>query len=173
MIAAGVRIRRTLTLNSFRPCPHEGLTLAGRRDEHFTTNIVSHHKRFISLNFFAPVRKMSECFGQGEQLLEQEKTLVEGAGSVGFAALCNRKIEGAAGKSVAVVVSGGNIDLNVLSTILERGRAKDGRLTHLKVVLPDKPGTLVELSAVLAGHRGNVLQLCRGCDIAPAIEKVV
>jgi threonine dehydratase len=78
---------------------------------------------------------------------------------VGFAALCNRKIEGVAGKSVAVVVSGGNIDLNVLSTILERGRAKDGRLTHWKVVLPDKPGTLVELSAVLAGHRANVLQI--------------
>src|SRR5262245_41489026 len=73
MIAAGVRIRRTLTLNSFRPCQHEGLTLVGRRNEHFTTNIVSHRKRFISLNFFALVRKMSECFGQGEQLLEQER----------------------------------------------------------------------------------------------------
>jgi threonine dehydratase len=92
-------------------------------------------------------------------LLEQEKTLVEGAGSVGFAALCNRKIEGVAGKSVAVVVSGGNIDLNMLSKILERGRVKDGRLTHLRVVLPDKPGSLVELSVLLAGHRANVLQI--------------
>ena len=92
-------------------------------------------------------------------LLEQEKTLVEGAGSVGFAALCNRKIEGVAGKNVAVVVSGGNIDLNMLSKILERGRAKDGRLTHLKVVLPDKPGSLVELAALLADHRANVLQI--------------
>jgi threonine dehydratase len=92
-------------------------------------------------------------------LLEQEKTLVEGAGSVGFAALSNRKIQGVAGKNVAVIVSGGNIDLNILSKILERGRAKDGRLTHLKVVLPDKPGSLVELSALLAGHRANVLQI--------------
>jgi threonine dehydratase len=92
-------------------------------------------------------------------LLEQEKTLVEGAGAVGFAALCNRKIEGVAGKNVAVVVSGGNIDLNILSKILERGRVKDGRLTHVKVVLPDKPGSLVELSALMAGHRANILQI--------------
>jgi len=92
-------------------------------------------------------------------LLEQEKTLVEGAGSVGFAALCNRKIQGVAGKNVAVIVSGGNIDLNMLSKILERGRVKDGRLTHLIVVLPDKPGSLVELSALLAGHRANVLRI--------------
>lgn len=92
-------------------------------------------------------------------LLEQEKTLVEGAGSVGFAALCNRKIQGVAGKNVAVVISGGNIDLNMLSKILERGRAKDGRLTHLKVVLPDKTGSLVEVSALLAAHRANILQI--------------
>jgi threonine dehydratase len=90
-------------------------------------------------------------------LLEQEKTLVEGAGSVGFAALCNRKIQGVVGKNVAVIMSGGNIDLNMLSKILERGRVKDGRLTHLKVVLPDKPGSLVELSVLLAGHRANIL----------------
>jgi len=92
-------------------------------------------------------------------LLEQEKTLVEGAGSVGFAALCNQKIQGVSGKNVAVIVSGGNIDLNILSKILERGRLKDGRLTHLKVILPDKPGSLVELSALLAGHHANVLQI--------------
>jgi threonine dehydratase len=92
-------------------------------------------------------------------LLEQEKTLVEGAGAVGFAALCNRKIQGVEGKNVAVIISGGNIDLNILSKILERGRVKDGRLTHLKVVLPDKPGSLVELSALLAAHRANVLQI--------------
>jgi threonine dehydratase len=92
-------------------------------------------------------------------LLEQEKTLVEGAGSVGFAALYNQKIGGVAGKNVAVIISGGNIDLNILAKILERGRAKDGRLTHLKLVLPDKPESLVELSALLAGHRANVLQI--------------
>jgi threonine dehydratase len=92
-------------------------------------------------------------------LLEQEKTLVEGAGAVGFAALYNRKIQGVEGKNVAVILSGGNIDLNILSKILERGRAKDGRLTHLKVVLPDKSGSLVELSALLAGHGANILQI--------------
>jgi threonine dehydratase len=47
----------------------------------------------------------------------------------------------------------------MLSKILERGQAMDGRLTHLKVVLPDKPGSLVELSVLLAGHRANVLQI--------------
>lgn len=92
-------------------------------------------------------------------LLEQEKTLAEGAGAAGFAALCNHKIQGVAGKNVAVIVSGGNIALNMLSKILERGQAKDGRLTHLKVVLPDKPGRLADLSVLLAGHRANVLHM--------------
>jgi hypothetical protein len=64
MIAAGVRIRRTLTLNSFRPCPHEGLTLAGRRYEHFIWSIVFQSACLIYLCFFGSVRKMSECFSQ-------------------------------------------------------------------------------------------------------------
>jgi threonine dehydratase len=92
-------------------------------------------------------------------LLEQEKTLAEGAGAAAFAALGNHKIQRVAGKNVAAIVSGGNIALNMLSKILERGQAKDGRLTHLKIVLPDKPGSLVDLSVLLAGHRANVLHM--------------
>src|SRR5690606_7748635 len=92
-------------------------------------------------------------------LLEQEKTLAEGAGAVGLAALSNGKIEGAKDKNVAVIISGGNIDLNMLSRILERGLVKDGRLAHLQVIAPDKPASLVGLGAVLAEQRANVLQI--------------
>ena len=62
MIAAGVRIRRTLTLNSFRPCQHEGLTLAGQRNEHFITSIVFRSKCFIYLYFFGSVQKNVRMF---------------------------------------------------------------------------------------------------------------
>jgi threonine dehydratase len=58
-----------------------------------------------------------------------------------------------------VIAGGGIIALNMLSKILERGQAKDGGLTHLKVVLPDKPGGRADLSVLLAGHRANVLHM--------------
>ena len=63
MIAAGVRIRRTLTLNSLGTGGRRGF-LSTMRNEHFIPNIVFHRKCFISLSFFSSVRKMSECFGQ-------------------------------------------------------------------------------------------------------------
>src|SRR5262249_30788650 len=79
MIAAGVRIRRTLTLNSFRPCLHEGLTLAGRRDEHFITSIVFQSKCFIYLYFLALSERCPNVFHS-----EQTKiSLIEGRKSSG------------------------------------------------------------------------------------------
>jgi threonine dehydratase len=92
-------------------------------------------------------------------LLEKEKTLAEGAGAAGFAALCNRHIPGAAGKKVVLVISGGNIDMTMLSRILERGLELDGRLARLKVVVPDKPGSIAELARLLAEQRSNILQI--------------
>lgn len=92
-------------------------------------------------------------------LLEREKTLVEGSGAAGFAAVYNHKISGIDGKRVAVVVTGGNIDITILSKILERGLAKDGRLASLKVIVPDKPGSIAEIAAIVAKHRANILNI--------------
>jgi threonine dehydratase len=90
-------------------------------------------------------------------LLEREKTLAEGAGAAGLAALINRKVE-LDGKNVAVVICGGNIDVTLLSRIIERGLVKDGRLVRLRVHLPDYPGALHKVTGILAQHRANIVE---------------
>jgi threonine dehydratase len=90
-------------------------------------------------------------------LLEREKTLAEGAGAAAIAAMLNRKLP-LAGKRVAVLVCGGNIDVTLLSRILERGLVKDGRLVRLRVHLPDYPGALHRLTGILAEHRANIVE---------------
>ena len=87
-------------------------------------------------------------------LLEREKTMAEGAGAAAIAAMVNHKIE-MSGKKVAVLVCGGNIDVTLLSRIIERGLVKDGRLVRLRVHLPDYPGALHRLTGILADHRAN------------------
>jgi len=91
-------------------------------------------------------------------LLEIEKTVVEGAGAVPLAALVNKKVA-LAGKTVALVLSGGNIDVNLISRIIERGLVKDGRLVRLAVMLRDRPGELARLTALVAEMRANVLHI--------------
>jgi threonine dehydratase len=90
-------------------------------------------------------------------LLEREKTLVEGAGAAPIAALLHRKIP-LVGKNVGVVISGGNLDVSILSRIIERGLAEDGRMVRLRIHLPDYPGALHKLTGVLAEHRANIVQ---------------
>ncbi|HEV8676729.1 MAG TPA: threonine ammonia-lyase [Methylomirabilota bacterium] len=91
-------------------------------------------------------------------LLEIEKTVVEGAGATTLAALLNKKIA-LAGKRVVLVLSGGNIDVNIVSRVIERGLVKDGRLVRLAVLLTDRPGALARLTAVVAAQRANVLDI--------------
>jgi threonine dehydratase len=91
-------------------------------------------------------------------LLEIEKTVVEGAGAAPLAALVNRKL-GLRGARVVLVLSGGNIDVTMLSRIIERGLVKDGRLVRLRVLLRDRPGELARLSALIAEERANILQI--------------
>jgi threonine dehydratase len=91
-------------------------------------------------------------------LLEIEKTVVEGAGAVPLAALVNKKVA-LAGKAVALVLTGGNIDVNLVSRIIERGLVKDGRLVRLAVMLRDRPGQLARLTALVAEMRANVLHI--------------
>lgn len=90
-------------------------------------------------------------------LLEREKTLAEGAGAAAIAAVLNRKLS-LQNKRVAVLVCGGNIDVTLLSRIIERGLVKDGRLVRLRVHLPDYPGALHRLTGILAEHRANIVE---------------
>ncbi|HEY0759814.1 MAG TPA: threonine ammonia-lyase [Acidisarcina sp.] len=90
-------------------------------------------------------------------LLEREKTLAEGAGAVALAALLQRKTS-LRGERVAVLVCGGNIDVSLLAKIIERGLVKDGRRTRLRIHLTDRPGTLHELTRIIADQRANIVQ---------------
>ncbi len=90
-------------------------------------------------------------------LLEREKTLAEGAGAAGIAALLNRRLP-LSGKRVAIMIGGGNIDVTLLSRIIERGLVKDGRLVRLRIHLPDFPGALHNLTGILAHHRANIVE---------------
>jgi threonine dehydratase len=89
-------------------------------------------------------------------LLEREKTLAEGAGAAALAALLQKKTS-LNGAHTAVMVCGGNIDVTLLSRIIERGLVQDGRLIRLRIHLLDKPGALAELTRLIANHRANIV----------------
>lgn len=89
-------------------------------------------------------------------LLEREKTLAEGAGAAALAALLQKKTS-LNGAHTAVIVGGGNIDVTLLSRIIERGLVQDGRLIRLRIHLLDKPGALAELTRLIANHRANIV----------------
>lgn len=89
-------------------------------------------------------------------LLEREKTLAEGAGAAGLAALLQKKTT-LNGAKTAVVIGGGNIDVTLLSRIIERGLVQDGRMIRLRIHLLDKPGALAELTKLIAQHRANIV----------------
>ena len=85
-------------------------------------------------------------------LLEIEKTVVEGAGAVGLAAVLKDKPR-FAGRKVGLVLCGGNIEPLVLAEIIERGMVKSGRLARLRVDVRDVPGALADLAALLGPPR--------------------
>jgi threonine dehydratase len=89
-------------------------------------------------------------------LLERAKTLVEGAGAVGLAALLDRKVRVRPGEKVLVLLSGGNIDVTLLDHILQRGLAQTGRSVEVRTVLDDRPGALRDLLALIASTGANV-----------------
>lgn len=90
-------------------------------------------------------------------LLERAKMMVEGAGAVGLAAILNHKIPGK-GK-VVNVVSGGNVDVNFISRIIERGLVRAGRRAKISTFINDRPGILQQLLTVIANTRANVIQV--------------
>jgi threonine dehydratase len=91
-------------------------------------------------------------------LLERAKLVVEGAGAVALAAILHRRLP-LQGKKVVAILSGGNIDINLLSRILEKGLARAGRYLRMEVPLQDRPGALKELLAVVARAEGNIISI--------------
>jgi threonine dehydratase len=91
-------------------------------------------------------------------LLDIEKVVVEGAGAAGIAALLEHR-ELFEGHTVGVVLTGGNIDQRLLAALLERGLVRTGRLSRLRVLLDDRPGTLSRLLRIVGDAGGNVLEV--------------
>jgi threonine dehydratase len=88
-------------------------------------------------------------------LLERAKTLCEGSGAAAMAAVMNRKLK--LGPKTCVLLCGGNVDLNVIAKIIDKGQFKRGRLVELSVVVDDLPGNLHRLTKVLADQKANIL----------------
>ena len=91
-------------------------------------------------------------------LIEKQKLIAEGAGAVSVAAVMYNKIP-MEGKRVCCVVSGGNIDVSILSRVISRGLVMSGRNASLTISLVDKPGQLEGVSAIVANHGGNVVSV--------------
>ena len=91
-------------------------------------------------------------------LNEIEKTVAEGAGAAGLAALLAHP-DMFRGKRVGLVLSGGNIDTRTLANVLMRGLVRDGRLIHLTAEIPDKPGALAELTQAVGALGGNIVEV--------------
>ena len=92
-------------------------------------------------------------------LLERGKTVAEGAGAVPVAALMSGKISGIRNKKVAALVSGGNIDVNNMTRVINQGLIKSQRKIFFQTVIPDVPGELVKLLTLIAGTNANVLSI--------------
>ena len=90
-------------------------------------------------------------------LIEKQKMIAEGAGATPVAAILAGKLPSLKGKKVCCLVSGGNIDVTILSRVITRGLLMSGRQCTLNIELLDKPGQLVAVSQIIAGCGGNVI----------------
>ena len=90
-------------------------------------------------------------------LMERGKMVAEGAGAAPVAAILNRKFD-VTGK-VAAVISGGNIDVTMLSRIIEKGLLRAGRVSKLRIILQDRPGQLEQVSRIIGGNGANVMAI--------------
>jgi threonine dehydratase len=110
-------------------------------------------------------------------LIESEKIVAEGAGATGFAALLDYPGR-FTGKKVGILISGGNIDSRVLSTVLMRGLIREERLVWLRLLVPDKPAGFVKVSSLIAGNGGLIVEarydrISAGSVKTPAVELLV
>lgn len=91
------------------------------------------------------------------RLMEKAKILSEGSAAITLGAL-DRYQDELAGKKVVLMICGGNIDVNLISRIIDRGLIRSGRRLHLRVQILDRPGSLSKLTALIAGLKANILQ---------------
>ncbi len=90
-------------------------------------------------------------------LIERIKTVTEGSGAAGFAGVLKKKLD--LGEKTCVLLCGGNIDLNIVSKVIERGQIQRGRLVKMSVIVDDTPGTLQKLTQIIAGQNANILEV--------------
>lgn len=89
-------------------------------------------------------------------LLERGKTLVEGAGAVPLAAILSEAFAYEPGETIVPILSGGNIDMNMLSTVIIRGLAETGRYLRIRTILPDRPGALESFVTIVSELEANI-----------------
>lgn len=109
-------------------------------------------------------------------LMERQRLVAEGAGAVSVAAVMFDKLP-VSGKNTVCIVSGGNIDVTILSRVVDRGLLKSGRLCKLSIELTDKPGQLRDMSAIIAKHGANVVSVNyehaeKGSDVNNCIIRI-
>lgn len=92
-------------------------------------------------------------------LLEEEKVCAEGAGAAALAAVLDGQVPGLAGQRTALIICGGNIDINLMSQIIDRGLVRAGRMARLEIVIPDVPGALARLTQIVSAHNANILEI--------------
>lgn len=101
----------------------------------------------------------SEIAAAVHLLLERQKLVAEGAGAAPLAALLAGRVRLSDDDVVVFVLSGGNIDVNIIGRVIGRGLVDDGRIAHLMVTVPDRPGELARLTTLVAQTGANILEL--------------
>jgi threonine dehydratase len=108
-------------------------------------------------------------------LMERKRVVAEGAGATPLAALSSKR--GRIGKrKVVLVISGGNIDVNLLDRVIEKGLSQTGRVVRFGVLLRDVPGALAKLSSLIAEYKANILHIVHertAKDIPIGFSKVI
>ena len=112
-------------------------------------------RRRVAGVLVTPERAIEEAIGI---LVEGAKTVAEGAGAAGVAALLAYP-ERFRGKKVGVAITGGNIDARILSNVLLRDLLRDGRLLRLHLQIPDRPGVLADIAGKIGGSGGNIIEV--------------
>ena len=123
-------------------------------------------KRIGEITYPLIERYVDELVSVGEEeiaaaillLIEREKTVAESAGAVGLAALMTGSVTLSETDRAVLLLSGGNIDINMISRIIDRGLVFDGRLVRLAITVKDRPGSLAGLTRAVADMGANVLE---------------
>lgn len=128
----------------------DGLAVKNPSPDMFSTYIDKYVDQIVSVDD----EEIAEAI---VHLIEKEKMIVEGSGAAGVAALLAGKVKPT--KKTCVLLCGGNIDLNMMQSVLETGLRRKGRLTRVSVIVDDLPGSLARLTQVVAECRANTLDV--------------